>query len=481
MTAENRPTGSTGTTREKPRKKAEKKSLLTSIHDFLASVTLAIFLLIALAATSIIGTVVLQKGQPEQYLSEYGPGFFKFFQFLALDDMYRSWWFLTLLVLLMLNITLCSIRRIPRAWQLMTRSPTLLDDGLFRRMKQRGSVRRGVMPDEAVEKAGDILIKHFGKFREDRDSESVTLYVSKGGYGRMGAYVVHLSILLLAVGAVYGGLVGFKGFVGIVEGQTIDRVPLRGKNAVIQLPFSVRNDDFQVIYYPGTQQPKDYYSDLVVIRDGKEVQRKRIEVNHPLIIDGIYFYQSSYGVDQSSTVTFDVLDPSGKVAAPSVTVPAGRGFNVLGDPSTYGIKEIYPSYMGGQPAVVMSQFQGSERRDFLLTKSAPDRDKLRGGPVYFRISDTDIREYTGLQVAWDPGVPMIWIACTVMMIGLYIAFFVAHRRVWIRIDSDPENTAVLIAGTTNRNPASFEKDFEAAMGDLKTALKKRGSGDTDLR
>jgi len=473
MTAENQSTGSTEATQKKPRKKAEKKSLLTVINDFLASVTLAISLLIALATTSIIGTIVLQKGQPEQYLSEYGPGVYKFFKFLALDDMYRSWWFLTLLVLLMMNITLCSIRRIPRAWQLMTRSPTLLDDGLFRRMKQRGSVRRGVKPDEAVERAGEVLSKHFGKFREDQDSESVTLYVNKGGYGRMGAYIVHLSILLLAVGAIYGGIMGFKGFVGIVEGQTIDRVPIRGKNAVIQLPFSVRNDDFQVVYYPGTQQPKDYYSDLVVIRNGKEVARKRIEVNHPLIIDGIYFYQSSYGVDQNSTVTLDVLDPSGKIAAPPVTAPVGRGFNVLGDSSTYGIKEIYPSYMGGQPAVVMTQVMGSGRRDFLLTKSAPDRDKQRGGPVYFRISDTDIREYTGLQVAWDPGVPMVWIACTVMMIGLYIAFFVGHRRVWIRVDSDPENTAVLIAGTTNRNPASFEKDFEAALGDLKDALKRR--------
>ena len=111
--------------------------------------------------------------------------------------------------------------------------------------------------------------------------------------------------------------------------------------------------------------------------------------------------------------------------------------------------------------------------------SAPDRDKQRRGPVYFRISGTNIREYTGLQVAWDPGVPMVWIACTVMMIGLYMAFFVAHRRIWIRIDSDPGNTAVLMAGTSNRNPASFENNFEAALADLKSALKKGGRGDAE--
>lgn len=453
---------------EKPEKGT---SLFGAVYDSLASVTLAIFLLIILAATSIVGTVVLQKGRPEQYLQEYGQGLYRFFQFLALDDMYRSWWFLTILVLLLTNITLCSVKRFPRVWRVITQSPKTLDEALFRRLRYRGSVRRGVPPEEAEEEARQILASHFGKVREERSENGVTLYVDKGWFGRIGAYIVHLSILILAVGAVYGGIYGFKGFVAIVEGQTIDRVPLRGKNSQIKLPFSVRCDDFQVIYYPGTQQPKDYFSDLVVFRNGAEIMRKRIEVNHPLIIDGIYFYQSSYGVHQSSTVTLDVLDPSGKVAAPAVTVGVGQAFNVLGDPSTYAIEEIYPTSVGGQPAVKMNQFLGSGRREFFLTKAAPDRDKTRGGPVYFSIGDTAILEYTGLQVAWDPGVNLVWLACIVMILGLYVTFFVAHQRVWIRIDGDTENTAVLVGGSTNRNPATFERQFEGALADLKDALK----------
>ena len=126
------------------------KSIFTAVYDTLASVTLAIFLLIILALTSVIGTIVLQKGRPEEYLMEYGAGMYKMFQFLALDDMYRSWWFLSLLLLLMVNITACSIKRFPRAWRLMTQTPTVLDENLFKRTKNRGSVRRGVAPEEAV-------------------------------------------------------------------------------------------------------------------------------------------------------------------------------------------------------------------------------------------------------------------------------------------------------------------------------------------
>jgi len=462
----------------RPDQKADRnqeRSLTERLYDSLSSVTLAISLLIILAATSIMGTIILQQGNPEQYLMEYGPGLYKFFHFLGLDDMYRSWWFLTILVLLLVNITTCSIKRFPGAWRLMTRSPKVLDDALFKRMKHRGSIRRGVQPESAVEEARGVLEKHYGKVGETREEGSVTLFIDKGWYGRLGAYIVHLSILILAFGAVFGGLRGFKGFVSIVEGTAVDRVPLRGKNAAIKLPFTVQCDNFEVQYYPGTQQPKDYYSDLTVFKDGKVLERKRIEVNHPLIVDGIYFYQSSYGVDRSSTITLQVLDPAGNVASPDVTVGAGQRFNVMGDPSTYIVEEFIPNIMADRPGIKVAQLRGNAHRDFYLLEAAPDRDKGRGGPVYFRIKQTNIRQYTGLQVAWDPGVPVVWLACFVMILGLYMAFFVPHKRVWVRVDLDSDDTAVLIAGTSNRNPASFEKEFENAAADLKEALKgKKG-------
>ena len=447
------------------------ESVFRKTYDALSSVTLAIFLLISLAATSIVGTVVLQKGRPEQYLMEYGAGIYKLFHFLGLDDMYRSWWFLTLLILLLTNISLCSIKRFPRAWAQMTRSPRVLDEDLFKRMRYRGSVRRGVSPEEAVSAAQEALGKRFGKAQETREETAVTLLIDRGWYGRLGAYITHLSILILAVGAVYGGMVGFKGFVNIGEGQTIDRVPLRGRNAAIQLPFAIRCDDFRVEYYPDSRQPKDYYSDLVVLKNGQEIAKKRIEVNHPLIIDGIYFYQSSYGVDPNSSITLEVLDPGGRVAGPEVAVRAGQEFRVPGDPSIYVVEEIFPSYSNGMPGTEMLQVLGNSQRHFLVAQAAPDYDRARGGAVYFRLKGANIREYTGLQVAWDPGVPVVWLACFIMIGGLYITFFVAHRRVLVRVSLDADNTAVLAAGSTSRNPATFENEFEAFLADLREAVK----------
>ena len=65
---------------------------------------------------------------------------------------------------------------------------------------------------------------------------------------------------------------------------------------------------------------------------------------------------------------------------------------------------------------------------------------------------------TGLQVAKDPGVVLVYIGCFLMMVGLYIAFFMSHRRIWI-LSSTGESTDLLIAGTTNKNKLGFEKTF----------------------
>jgi cytochrome c biogenesis protein len=55
-----------------------KKSVPTQIIDFLASVKLALVLLLALAVTSIIGTVIPQNLHPHQYLEGYGPRLYTF-------------------------------------------------------------------------------------------------------------------------------------------------------------------------------------------------------------------------------------------------------------------------------------------------------------------------------------------------------------------------------------------------------------------
>ena len=78
-------------------------------------------------------------------------------------------------------------------------------------------------------------------------------------------------------------------------------------------------------------------------------------------------------------------------------------------------------------------------------------------------------QYTGLQVVHDPGVWLIWVACTVMVIGIYFAFFVSHRRVWVRLREEGGATAVTLAGNANKNRESFAEAF-GKLGDRVQAV-----------
>jgi len=82
-------------------------------------------------------------------------------------------------------------------------------------------------------------------------------------------------------------------------------------------------------------------------------------------------------------------------------------------------------------------------------------------PFIPALDDFEQTYYTGLQLAKDPGMDVVWIGSALLVFGLCIMFYVAHRKVWIRV-TDQEGNGVLleVTGLSNRNPISFEQEFE---------------------
>jgi ResB-like family len=79
--------------------------------------------------------------------------------------------------------------------------------------------------------------------------------------------------------------------------------------------FGHTKDNLQLSYI---SQPtpiiKDYYSDIAIIEDDKEVLSKTIEVNHPLHYRGYHFYQHSYDSQAGKYTILSVTSDSGLYA-----------------------------------------------------------------------------------------------------------------------------------------------------------------------
>ncbi len=63
---------------------------------------------------------------------------------------------------------------------------------------------------------------------------------------------------------------------------------------------------------------------------------------------------------------------------------------------------------------------------------------------------------------------IVWVGCTLMVIGIMIAFFMSHQRLWIRLSPGQDGRVeVVLAGSANRNRLAFEKKFEKIQADMR--------------
>jgi cytochrome c biogenesis protein len=89
------------------------------------------------------------------------------------------------------------------------------------------------------------------------------------------------------------------------------------------------------------------------------------------------------------------------------------------------------------------------------------------GPV-LHYKGAEDKMYTGLQVAKDPGVEIVWLGCLLMVVGIYVAFFMSHRRIWVRI----QQGTVTIGGNASKNQGAFQQTFDGLADRLKQDLTK---------
>jgi cytochrome c biogenesis protein len=88
----------------------------------------------------------------------------------------------------------------------------------------------------------------------------------------------------------------------------------------------------------------------------------------------------------------------------------------------------------------------------------------RYGEYAFAVKDVKLKKYTGLQVSKDPGVWMVWTGCLILVAGIMMAFFMSHKKFWIRIGKDKKGRVEVTAGgTTNKNKYVFTGETERLL------------------
>ena len=444
--------------------------LFKQAWDFFASVKLAIIVLILIAATSIIGTIIPQNATDSFYFHKYGEFLYKLFLILDFYDMYQAWWFLLLLLLLGINIVACSIDRLNKTWKIIFPNKISFNIDRFKKLKTQKSFVQKNDYDKIVSEYKLYLSKRFKTIIEKKSENSTAIYVEKGRWARFGVYIVHLSIILLLIGGLIGVVFGFKSSLNLNEGQSANSVFISKQKVEKKLGFTIKCNTFAVKFYD-TGAPEEFKSNISIIENNKEVFKKDIIVNDPLRYKKINFFQSSYGVSSADGVTLEITSKESKMIyhqkvniKQTFTLPENGGeFTLMRYVPQFDFKghNIGEAFLGSVKKADGKEFM------VVLPKRFPTFDKMRKGDFAFIAGDHTKKYYTGLQVTYDPGVLYVYLGFIFMIVGCYITFFISHQTIMVEITkSKNDELSICICGKANRNNQSMKIKIEKLATEL---------------
>lgn len=424
-----------------------------------------------MALSSVVGTLLLQNGPAQEYIRRYGSTGYQIISTLSLDDMYHAWWFLGLLIILCINLIVCSIDRLLPSWKIIFPKTVKFNHEQFKKSKNVDSIKISKAGSNLADEIEKLLSRKIGTVTKKEDGNTNILYAEKGRWTRIGAYIVHVSILLLLIGALIGALFGFKAGMQIDEGANSDIAILFGGNKQIKLDFAIQCNEFEVKFYDDGR-PEDFRSNLSILEDGKEVFSKNIRVNHPLQYKGINIFQSSYGTARPEKAEFEIIRSSDGSSL-TQTLKIGQEILLSDDTTKFKLEGFIPhfDFRGnnlGSAFVGLVSEAGKESFRIGLPLRFPTFDKMRKGSFSFVIKNTEQKYYTGLQVTKDPGVWYVYAGFIIMIIGCWITFFMSHQRYSVEIVRTKQQKAIInIAAITNRGGQGMQLKVKKLLNEIK--------------
>jgi len=194
---------------------------IDSLWDFFASLQLTIPLMVLLALGCTLGTFANPENRPlSEIVAAIGQRWwYPAYQFFELNDLFHSWWFLLLLVLLVLNLAACTVERLPRIFKIALRPDKVVSEKLLRGLRHQQML---TLPEtEPTQAAGRVagLFRAQGYapeiFGGDKvvggDPKAIYLFAERGRYSRFGVWTVHLSLFMILGGALIGRIGSAEG------------------------------------------------------------------------------------------------------------------------------------------------------------------------------------------------------------------------------------------------------------------------------
>ena len=387
--------------------------MLKKVLKFLRSMAFGMILLVLILICSLAGSLIGQGNDPVWYVQTY-PGWHGILLALGLDDVFNSWYFITLLVLLCLNLTLCSLVRIRRVAKAAKNAP---------------ETAAGLKTRVLLTQTGMERLQVYLKERRYKKTElgGAAVY-TKNTLGWYGSFLTHLAILLTVV----------FGAATLYLPTVTDQTCMPGQALTMEDGTRIGVESF---YIENDTGELDYASVITMtLPDGRVGGPERVSVNYPFSFGGYKIYQQTYGTAGVVTVRNTTTGGEDVFTLDSMCFLSLDGVNGV------WFEALYPGYIRDEAGnfTLITQTTGAYDDpvyQILLASDGVYTPVMAFPGETVSVAGVDFTfeapvEYPGLRIKQTPVLvnALLCIAFVLMIVGLWFCFFQTPLIVTVRED-----------------------------------------------
>lgn len=415
-----------------------------SLLKYFANLQLAIFLLLLISGLSILGTII-EQGQPLEFYKNSYPDTsilpWYIINGFGLDHIFYTYWFMSLLGIFVLSITTCTITRQLPILKLAKKIYLFSNNKIRTKQKVYEDPYTKTISNYLSELGFKNYLINFAKSR---------VYAYTGILGRFSPIIVHVSMLLILLGAFLGFSYGYTAQEMIPEYEYAHIQNLVATGYFSKLPndLIINVKDFR-IDYNNMGNPDQYYSRLALYKNDNKITEETIYVNKPLNYNGITIYQTDWNIN---SLRLDVNNQNIQIPLSS-TINENKQKIWVGSLTPYNIDCIF----------VVKKLDGViyiYNSDGKLINTVEENQAFEISTSKIKIQNVLVS--TGLQIKSDPGLFIVYSGFFLLIFSSTFSY-ISFTQVWVTKKDD----IGLISGTTNRSVLDFEKEFYLLLKNAK--------------
>lgn len=470
----------------------------------LTTMRVALQLLFLLAVASIPGSVFPQRTQSPLKVNQYiaqNPETSVWLDRIGMFDVYGSFWFSAIYLLLMVSLVGCIVPRM-RVHGAAIFAPPPDAPRYLKKFEYTQSFTVAGKPNAIFESLQPIET-YLKKRRWRVISKDGFVAAEKGYLRETGNLIFHLAIVFILIAVATGSTYGYRGQVILREGTSFSNAlaqydtftPGRLFKTEDLVPFNISLDDMEVTFeQTGGQSAKatDFAATLTYRESASEkFETKTIGVNSPLDIGNASMFLLGWGYaphivvrDSENNVVFDdtvvflpqdgnftstgvvkIADMEPQLGIQAIFAPTGIVTSERGPHSMFPDlvnPMIFASFWSGdlglddgEPQNIYSLDKTKLKRVGLHDLKPGETFKLKNGNG--SVEFVEVTKFATFNIASDPGQNWALLGATLAILGIIASLYIQRRRVWIRVDVENGVTEVVVAAISRHEDVDLSE------------------------